>query len=84
MRAKPFHTPLALLAMLMSADGALAQDGEEIPDDALLEFLGEWEANGEWVDPLEFEQYELAKGAETDCEISDEECIKRRRGSDES
>ena len=84
MRAKSFHRPLAVLAMLMSADLAWCQEGEELPDDALLEFLGEWESNGEWVDPLEFEQYELAKGADPDCEISDEDCLKKGRVSDES
>ncbi len=41
-----------LLGLLLAAPG---QAADEVPDLALLEFLGEWEdEEGQWVDPLEF------------------------------
>ncbi|MEM7283170.1 MAG: hypothetical protein AAF438_16255 [Pseudomonadota bacterium] len=84
MPVKRYRTPLAVLALLFGSDVVLAQDQEDIPDDAFLEFLGEWESDGEWVDPLEFEQFELAERADKECESTDQECMSKRRDSDES
>ena len=45
-----------LIALCAFSISAIAREtGEEIPGDALLEFLAGWETeDGEWVDPYEF------------------------------
>ena len=85
MPVRRYQAPLAILAWVFSGELGIAQEVNEPPDDALLEFLGEWEsADGEWVDPLEFAEFELAEqGSERDCPYSDEECLDKRRSKDE-
>ncbi len=58
-----------LLGVLMNGS---AQAADEVPDLALLEFLGEWEDDqGQWLDPLEF--LEREGGQDGDTETSGEQ-----------
>ncbi len=43
---------LAIALLALASFGAAA---DEAPDLALLEFLGEWQEEGEWLDPLALE-----------------------------
>ena len=53
-----------LLGLLLAAPG---QAADEVPDLALLEFLGEWEdGEGQWVDPLEFLEREGEQDGDTE------------------
>ncbi len=73
----PWRILLLGIAGLLIAAPVPAQDETPMPDEALLEFLGTWEDDdGNWIDPLEFEQYQLDEsrsepdeaGAESDDE----------------
>ena len=65
---------LLLLAAAMGSEAVIAQSEEALPDDALLEFLGEWETEqGEWIDPVELEDEAFAQLIETKLETDNED-----------
>lgn len=79
-----FLKPSIITLLLVASGQGFAQD-EELPDDDFLEFLGEWEsADGDWVDPLEFAEYELAEDLSKRCKGSKKRCRELEQESDES
>jgi hypothetical protein len=71
-----YRVSACFMLMLCSMSSLFAEgqsNKEAMPSMEFLEFLGEWETEeGEWIDPVEFENEEFGKLIETAIETENE------------